>query len=134
MPHTALECQASELVNSDACPRPTTQDRDLMIEIKLKLADLELQVRVARRAHKYFPVHRAGVNTVHLSRAARPREAAEQGPDEHGVAAQQPGRVTARSRCRFVLPRIHFIPYPLTFFSAPLFLKRQSISEATIYF
>ena len=116
MPHTALECQAFEMINSDVCPRPTTKDRDLMIEIKLKLADLELQVLVTRRAHKCFPVHRAGVNTVHLSRAARPRKAAEQGPDEHGVAAEQPGRVTARSRCRFVLPRVHFIPFSLTFF------------------
>ena len=26
-------------------------------------------VLMARRAHKYFPVHRAGVNTMHLSRA-----------------------------------------------------------------
>jgi hypothetical protein len=30
----------------------------------------------------------------------------------------------ARSHCRFVLPLIHFIPYPLTY-SVPLFLKRQ---------
>jgi hypothetical protein len=27
----------------------------------------EAQVRITRRAHTYFPVHRAGVNTVHLS-------------------------------------------------------------------
>jgi hypothetical protein len=29
----------------------------------------DVQVRITRRAHKYFPVHRAGVNTMHLSRA-----------------------------------------------------------------
>jgi hypothetical protein len=28
-----------------------------------------LQVLITRRAHKYFPVHRAGVNTMHVSRA-----------------------------------------------------------------
>jgi hypothetical protein len=27
MPHTALECQVSKMVNSDTCPRPTTGRR-----------------------------------------------------------------------------------------------------------
>ena len=26
MPHTALACQVSKMINSDTCPRPTTQD------------------------------------------------------------------------------------------------------------
>ena len=30
----------------------------------------QMQVRITRRAHKYSPVHRAGVNTAHLPRAA----------------------------------------------------------------
>jgi hypothetical protein len=34
------------------------------------------------------------------------------------------GAVGARSRCRLVLPLIHFIPYSLIY-SVPLFLKRQ---------
>jgi sodium-dependent phosphate cotransporter len=32
--------------------------------------ELVLEVRFPRRAHKYSPVHRAGVNTAHFSRAA----------------------------------------------------------------
>jgi hypothetical protein len=27
MPHTALECRVSKMVNSDTCPRPTTSGR-----------------------------------------------------------------------------------------------------------
>jgi putative alpha-1,2-mannosidase len=33
-----------------------------------------LQVLITRRAHKYLPVHRAGVNTTHLSRVGRLQE------------------------------------------------------------
>jgi pyruvate carboxylase len=29
------------------------------------------EVRITRRAHKYFPVHRAGANTAHWSRSCR---------------------------------------------------------------
>ena len=34
-----------------------------------------IQVRITRRAHRYFPVHRAGVNTAHLSSRASSRRA-----------------------------------------------------------
>jgi hypothetical protein len=42
-----------------------------MLEEKCLEDILRDQVLTTRRAHKYFPVHRAGVNIVHLSTASR---------------------------------------------------------------
>jgi hypothetical protein len=60
-----------------------------------------------------------------LRPVARRRRALRRAPRGPVPAAEgQPGAARARSHCRFVPPRIHFIPDSLTY-SGHLFLKRQ---------
>jgi hypothetical protein len=65
------------------------------------------RVRITRRAHKYFPVHRAGANTAHVSRR-RP-----------GTRARPPGSPGRRAAacCQYqvlpaIRPGVNPNPYP----------------------
>ena len=66
MPLTSLECQASELVDSDTCPRPTTQESMLgtvsgiSVDAAVALIQDKIQQKLEggpaglRRAFQYF--------------------------------------------------------------------------------
>ena len=53
------------------------KEREARVAARLRALDErkkqedEEKVLITRRAHKYFPMHRAGANTMHSSRAAR---------------------------------------------------------------
>jgi ribonuclease D len=70
-------------------------------------------VLMARRAHKYFPVHRAGVNTMHLSRAGPAaateaiRDAAPHAAPSRGAAVWQGPAAGRPSAAHLVLVMRH---------------------------
>jgi hypothetical protein len=98
-------------------------------------------VRVTRRAQKYFPAQRAGVDAVRAPRRLRLSKQFTAGAKarsdgqklalarlrsskEHRAQAPSAVEVGLGRTCRFAPPRVHFIPDSLPY-SAPLFLRRQ---------
>jgi hypothetical protein len=62
----------------------------------------------------------AGLNHSKMDAVAARFPLERSGPPHRAGAVRR----RAQSHCRFVLPRVHFTPYSLTY-SVPLFLKRQ---------
>jgi hypothetical protein len=68
----AAKNEANNEMFLEYSPTGMNPDSEVMVKLtELEATAIELKVRITRRARRYFPVHRAGVNTARVSRRTR---------------------------------------------------------------